>query len=428
MRRIFSGDDMIKIAEFMKKHGMDAGRVDMTEYTKSFLNAMELGLAATQDTVPMVPTYLRAGAKLPKGRKVAVIDAGGTNFRTGLASFGENGAVLERVDRHIMPGAEEPADWDEFISHVADCVKPFMEEAEDIGFCFSYPAEVTEDIDSRILSLTKQVKINGAEGRLLGAELRKALVRRGVRVGKIVVLNDTPATLLGGMSLVKSSKYEGFIGMVAGTGFNACCMLPQDRITKAGMTGGRKMLINIEAGSFDGFPRGSCDLEMDGGLPDTGRYTGEKMISGRYLGELCMYVLKRAAREGQFSDRATETILKMTEVVTPTIDKWGSGRFPKGFTSEDKVNLVYIINEIFERSARCIACCLCAVLMLTGEGREKPVCIAVDGSLFGRSKLLRPELEKFMDIYAGEILGRKYEFVTGEDMSLLGTAAAVLLN
>ena len=33
-----------------------------------------------------------------------------------------------------------------------------------------------------------------------------------------------------------------------------------------------------------------------------------------------------------------------------------------------------------------------------------------------------------MDIYAGEIMGRKYEFVTGEDMSLLGAAAAVVLN
>lgn len=419
---------MIKVAEFMKRHGMDAERVDLTEYTKAFLAAMERGLESAQDTVPMIPTYLSADAELPSGRKAAVIDAGGTNFRTALAGFGSGGAVLERVDKHSMPGAEEPADWEDFISHVADCVMPLMEETEDIGFCFSYPAEVTEDIDSRILSLTKQVQISGSEGRLLGAELRKTLAGRGVRVGKIVVLNDTPATLLGGMSMVKSSDYGGFIGMVAGTGFNACCMLPRERISKARFDAGGKMLINLEAGSFDGFPRGDFDLEMDRDLPDTGHYTGEKMISGRYLGQLCMYVLKQAAREGLFSDRATESILKMTEVSTPTIDKWGSGRFPKGFTSEDKVNLVYIINELFERSARCMACCLCAMLMLTGEGTDKPVCIAVDGSLFCKSRLLRAELEKFMDIYAGEIMGRRYEFVTGGDMSLLGAAAAVILN
>ena len=90
--------------------------------------------------------------------------------------------------------------------------------------------------------------------------------------------------------------------------------------------------------------------------------------------------------------------------------------------------MVYIINELFERSARCIACKLCGILEVTGAGVDKRACIAVDGSLFTASKLLRPELEKFMDIYAGEIMGRRYEFVTYENMSLIGSAAAVLLN
>lgn len=419
---------MIKVAEFMKRHGMDAERIDLTECTKAYLAAMEKGLQTAQDTVPMIPTYLSGEGKLPTGRRVAVIDAGGTNFRTALAVSGKGGVALECVDKHVMPGAEEPTDWDGFISHVADCLMPLMEYTEDIGFCFSYPAEVTEDIDCRVLSLTKQVSISGAEGKLLGAALRRALSVRGARAGKIVVLNDTPAALLGGMTLAKSSGYDGFMGMVAGTGFNTCCILPRDRIIKLSLPSGGKMLVNLESGSFAGFPRGDFDLEMDAGLPDTGFYTAEKMISGRYLGSLCMYILKHAVREGLFSDRASETILKMTEVTTPTIDKWGGGRFPKGFTSEDKVNLVYIINELFERSARCMTCCLCAMLELTGEGTVKPVCISVDGSLFGKSKLLRPELERLMDVYTGEIMSRKYEFVTGEDMSMLGTAAAVLLN
>mgnify|MGYP004540745731 FL=1 len=188
------------------------------------------------------------------------------------------------------------------------------------------------------------------------------------------------------------------------------------------------MLVNIESGSFDAFPRGDADLAMDEELPDTGEYIAEKMISGRYLGQVCMYTLKMAAKEGLFSERATEIIEKMTEVTTPTIDKWGSGRFPKGFNSEDRVNLVYIISEIFERSARCIASKLCGILEVTGAGRSHPVCIAVDGSLYSESKLLRPELERFMDVYAGEIMGRQYELINAENMSLIGTAAAVLLS
>ena len=138
--------------------------------------------------------------------------------------------------------------------------------------------------------------------------------------------------------------------------------------------------------------------------------------------------MKAAAREGIFSDYASAVIERMTEVTTPTIDKWGRGRFPKGFSAEDKVNLVYIINELFDRAARCAAAELCGIMLLTGQGREKPLNIAADGSLFNKSALFVPELTKHMDIFAGEIMERRYRFVTGENLTLLGTAAAALMN
>ena len=411
----------------MKDHGMDAERVDLAEYTKAFADAMHAGLAAPQKNMPMLPTYLYSSGKLQKGEKAIVIDAGGTNFRTALIGFDGKKAVIDALDKRPMPGAAEPATWEQFISCVADCVQPLLKQAKDIGFCFSYPVEITPECDGKVLGLTKQVEIEGAVGSYLGASLRAELEKRGEKVGRIVVLNDTPATLLAGKVLSKGS-YDGYIGLVAGTGCNTCCEIECGKIGKLGLTGGGKMLVNLESGSFRAFPRGDADLAMDEDLPDTGAYVAEKMISGRYLGQVCMYTLKMAAKEGLFSERATEIIEKMTEVTTPTIDKWGSARFPKGFNSEDRVNLVYIISEIFERSARCIASKLCGILEITGAGSSRPVCIAVDGSLYSESKLLRPELERFMDVYAGEIMGRRYEFVNAENMSLIGTAAAVLMS
>ncbi len=418
---------MIKVAQFMKNHGMDAERVGLSECTKAFSDAMCSGLAAPQKNMPMLPAYLYSSGKLKKGEKAVVIDAGGTNFRTALIGFDGERAVIDCLDKRPMPGAAEPASWDEFISCVADCVQPLLKQAGDIGFCFSYPVEITPECDGKVLGLTKQVEIEGAVGSYLGASLRAELGKRGEKPGRIVVLNDTPATLLAGKALAKGS-FDGYIGLVAGTGCNTCCEIECDKIEKLGLTGRGKMLVNLESGSFCSFPRGDADLAMDADLPDTGEYIAEKMISGRYLGQVCMYTLKMAAKEGLFSERATEIIGKMIEVTTPTIDKWGSGRFPKGFNSEDRVNLVYIISEIFERSARCIASMLCGILEVTGAGSSRPVCIAVDGSLYSESKLLRPELERFMDVYAGEIMDRRYEFVNGENMSLIGTAAAVLLS
>ena len=419
---------MIKAAEFMVSHGMNADRIDLDLYSKMCCEYMQRGLAEKTDIVPMIPTYLRGDAQVPKNKKVAVIDAGGTNFRTALVSFTKEGVCFENLQKHSMPGTTEPASWDEFISHTADCVEPLMAETEEIGFCFSYPAEVTKDIDSRVLSLTKQVKIEGAEGKLLGADLKKALEGRGVKVSKIVVLNDTPATLLGGSAQLNKSKYGGFIGMVAGTGVNCCCMVPDKAVSKLGLDGEKRMLINLESGSFDGFFRGDFDIEMDEALADTGHYIGEKLCSGAYLGELCLRTLKAAANEGVFSEKGRDFILGLEFMHSATADKWGTGKLPKGLCGEDGVNAVYIICELFERAARCMACVLCGILLLTGEGEGKPVCICVDGSMFNKSKLFRPALEDCMAIYAGEIMERKYEFVTGEELSLLGSAAAVLLN
>ncbi len=419
---------MIKAAEFMVRHGMNADRVELDTYSKALYEAMQSGLREKQDTVPMIPTYLRGEKQVPRDRKVAVIDAGGTNFRTALVSFTREGVQLEKLEKHDMPGSKEPAEWSEFISHTAEVLLPIVNEAEAIGFCFSYPAEVTPDKDSRVLNLTKQEELHGAEGRFLSADLIAELKKLGVPEKKIVTLNDTPATLLGGSALLKKSMYGGFIGLVAGTGVNTSCMLPDKKIEKLGLKSNEKMLVNLETGSYCGFPRGDFDIEMDNELSDAGKSTSEKMMSGRYLGPLCLRTLRAAAQEDVFSEKGRAFVEELKFLDTPAADKWGNGKLPKGIYGEDAVNLVYIINEIFDRAARCTACLLCAILMLTGEGADKPVCIAVDGSLYKKSRLFKPLLEDCMAIYADEIMGRKYEFVTADEATMLGTAAAVLLN
>jgi len=419
---------MIKAAEFMVRHGMNADRIDLDECTKTIYAEMKRGLRESVDQLPMIPTYLHGEEDVPKNRKVAVIDAGGTNFRTALVYFDDRGAQIEKLEIHDMPGLHSPADWTDFISDTARSVLPLLNEAEAIGFSFSYAAEITPEKDGRVIGITKQVDIRNAEGKLLGECLREELRRLGAEDKKVIVINDTPATLLGGSAPLEKSNYNGFIGLVVGTGANSCCMIPEKEIEKLGFTGDDKMLVNLESGYYCGFPRGDFDIEMDEKLPDKGHGTSEKMSSGRYVGEVCLYALKAAAREGVFSEKAKEFILGMEFFTTPIADKWGSGKIPKEISGEDAVNLIYIINEIFETAARVVACTLCGILMLTDAGIGKPVCIAVDGSMYKKGRLFRPMLEDCMAVYAGEIMERKYEFVTAEEATIVGTAAGVLLN
>lgn len=418
---------MLKIAEFMIEHGMNADTVQVYDSALLFCEKAKAGLATAQPELPMLPTYLKAPSSKPINGKAAVIDAGGTNLRLALVDFKKGVPTITEIKNLPMPGSESSVTWDEFIDITAKELLPFAEASDAVGFCFSYPAEPLPTLDSRVSGLTKQVNIENAVGKLPGADLAAALYDSGCRDKKIVVLNDTPAVLLGGAALKGLKGCDGYAGLIAGTGLNTCCVLPVSDIPKLSAQSG-KMLVNLESGSFSGLHRGDIDLAMDADLPDTGYYIGEKLCSGRYLGMLCMYILKAAAKEGIFSDYATEVIEKMTEVTTPTIDKWGRGRLPKGFTAEDKVNLVYIISELFDRAARCAASELCGIMLLTKQGKTLPLRIAVDGSLYTKSALFAPRITEYMEIYAGEIMERRFEFVSGDNLTVLGTAAAALSN
>ena len=176
-----------KVRVFLTSHGMEPERVDFDSTTAAFISDMELGLRGRESSIRMIPTYLTADGQLPLGEPAAVIDAGGTNFRTALVSFTEDGPVIDALSVCAMPGTDGAVAWEDFISFVADRLAPLLDRADKVGFCFSYPTEETPERDGRVLSLTKQVQLTGFEGRLICADLAAELERRGI-TGKSFVL------------------------------------------------------------------------------------------------------------------------------------------------------------------------------------------------------------------------------------------------
>ena len=189
-----------KVRVFLTSHGMEPERVDFDSTTAAFISDMELGLRGRESSIRMIPTYLTADGQLPLGEPAAVIDAGGTNFRTALVSFTEDGPVIDALSVCAMPGTDGAVAWEDFISFVADRLAPLLDRADKVGFCFSYPTEETPERDGRVLSLTKQVQLTGFEGRLICADLAAELERRGITGKSFVLLNDTPAVLLSGFT------------------------------------------------------------------------------------------------------------------------------------------------------------------------------------------------------------------------------------
>ncbi len=415
---------------FLERHGMQPERIDPIPCAEKMCESLREGLSRDGATVPMIPTWLRVDGELPHGSTAIVIDAGGTNFRCALARFTPEGCRIERVSKRKMPGIERPASWEEFISFVADAVEPLAAEADAIGFCFSYSADITPEVDGRVIRIDKEVTITGCEGKLVGASLSAELKRRGLGEKRVVVLNDTAAVLLGGSATLDKSAYEGFIGQVSGTGTNTCCVLPLSRIGKLGRAEDTRILVNLESGLYDGLPRGDFDLELDAASANPGLKALEKLTAGVYLGELMRHMTAAASREGEITAATEARILSLGHFDTATVDAWACGEGLEELceNADEAAFLTELSLALFERSARAMCVNLLAILLLTGEGKKKPVCLCAEGSLVQKGRRYRPRLEALLKEYAGGVLGRRVELRVGEETTLPGAAAAALLN
>ena len=416
---------------FLDKYGMLPELVDPSIYSDLICEDMKKGLSGEDSFMPMIPTYLINDGAVPKNDPVIVIDAGGTNFRCALLRFNDGGYELQGLKKCLMPGVNEPVTWDEFISFVADNIIPFAAFTDKIGFCFSYEAETTPEIDGRVVVIDKEVVIKGAEGKLVGKSLSEELAQRGFPGKRVIVLNDTAAVLLGGSASIDKNKYSTFIGHVSGTGTNCCCLVPLKYIRKLDSGDDRSIIVNMEAGLYGGIKKGYFDELLDQESNNPGSKIIEKQTAGVYLGELVRLMIIKAAEDGLISEQTLMNIVALGKMNSAKIDSWAYGKnLEEQFKDKDEAEFIQdICFAVIDRSARCMCSLLLGIAKCTGRGSEGdlPVCDFAEGSLVQKSLNYRPQLVKYLSKY-GEITGKRIELIIGNDSTLPGAGAAALLN
>ena len=74
--------------EFLADKGFTvAEKIDRQELISTFLSEMEKGLRGEPSSLRMIPAYVGVDGRIPEGAKAAVLDAGGTNFRSAVVSI-----------------------------------------------------------------------------------------------------------------------------------------------------------------------------------------------------------------------------------------------------------------------------------------------------------------------------------------------------
>lgn len=279
--------------------------------------------------VKMYPTHIRdqqcttlGHFAEPEEGKFLALDLGGTNFRVILVEV--DGAQFHMdnetysLSQELMhgPGVQ-------LFDYIANCLHTFVEKRNlnghrlPLGFTFSFPCQQDGLAHARLVNWTKGFKCSGVEGRDVVELLREAIERRSdLDIEVMAVVNDTTGTLIA----CAYQNRECRVGLIVGTGTNACymeqvdnvhCMHPEvngnpppatpyDDIWRPHKQ--QTTVVNTEWGAFGDngildFVRTNWDHDIDVNSINAGKQKFEKMISGLYIGELCRRVMVDMALE-----------------------------------------------------------------------------------------------------------------------------------
>ena len=426
-----------QLKDFLYRYNMHYEQIVMDEAMDAFTADMQAGINGDVKSMLMIPTYVGIDGEVPRNKPVIVLDAGGTNFRTATVCFADNGnAVISNFSKQPMPGTKGELSRDEFFNTIAGFIAPFDKLSDTVGFCFSFPTEILPNCDGRLINFNKEVKVRDMGGQVLGEGINKALEAIGCSKKHFVIINDTVATMLGGIAACPDRDFDSYIGFILGTGTNTCYVEQCSRIGRLPEVNNGTMAINMESGGFDRFLQGDIDKQFDATTANCGDHIFEKMISGAYQGSVICMTVKQAAKDGLLSAECAKRVEAVADFTMREIDEFcmepnGDNSIAKLASTKEDTDVIYgIVDASFERAARMVCINLGGILVHTGCGKDpaKPVCVSAEGTTFYKSVLFRPKLDKYVKEYLNDRLGYYCEFVKAEDATLVGSAVAGLLN
>jgi hexokinase len=425
------------INSWLKERMVSSEAYDANELLSNFLSEMEKGLNGESSSLAMIPAYVGAESAVPVGKKVAVIDAGGTNLRICLAQFDEQGEVeLSGFSKQPMPGRFEEISRADFYTVLCDALAPIADEFDSIGFCFSYPANITPDYDGLLLHWTKEIKIPEMVGKHVAAGLIEALEVRGISGKHVVVLNDTVACLLAGLAKGQTFNASSYIGFILGTGTNTAYVEQNRNIGKleVDLTEGAQV-VNVESGGFSAYARGPVDVELDEASENPGGHVFEKMLSGVYMGTISLELMKALSADlNVFSETGAKAIDEMESLYIIDIDNLAAdnGRSigvleNKAFTAEDYEIMRAVFMDVVDRAALMTAVNICAAVVKGGAGTDpaKPVCVNIDGSTYYYTYQMEEKVQAYLKPMLEE-RGLSIECIQVDDAPVVGAAIAGL--
>ncbi|MBQ6296703.1 MAG: hexokinase [Selenomonadaceae bacterium] len=403
----------------------------------SFRQDLQLGLRDVElSSMRMLKSYVG----LPSGKETGdylALDFGGTNIRVFRIRLDGDGKyeIIKRVGRPlIVPGEYDYICKDATAEQMFDFIAELIDEAIDgdrskkfyLGHTFSFPSTQDNIYNARLIIWTKEFATQGVEGEVANDLLVEALKRRGAdNVEPVAVLNDTVAVLL-------SAAYktpDTFIGSIYATGHNTCYLEPSIHDPNCFGSGG--MILNLECGNFSKLIPNRLDKEYDEGSEKPGEQRFEKMVSGRYMGEL--FGMAIAELLGDKGKKYGFTSVDMSMIMLDESDNLQRAsdiimaKVGKELDFDDVKKVRKLAETIVIRSARLAAASFVAIVwQRAGKGEIVRQHVAVDGSVYEKMPHAKENITKALSELLGEDAGQ-VDTILDNGGSGLGAAIAAAM-
>lgn len=377
--------------------------------------------------VKMLPSFVR---HLPDGHEngtFVALDLGGTNFRVLLIDISDEQIEMDsqiyRIPVECMQGTGQA-----LFDHIAKCMCDFIKRmgfAEQLircGFTFSFPCEQHSINSATLITWTKGFCATDVEGYDVVNLLNQALDRRNeIKVEIVAVVNDTVGTMM-------SCAFEDHscqIGLIAGTGSNACYMEKLSCISKMEKESREegRMCVNMEWGAFgdDGCLNEfitKYDDVVDEHSVNRGKQRFEKMIAGMYLGEIVRLILLDLCKQGVvFGEEALDVLETKGSFETQMVSQIVENQ-PRHFAAIQNIlaygelgaikkdcEVVHMVcDAVSRRAAYMCAAGVSAIARKIHDNRPDEyldITCGVDGSVYKK----HPSFAKLLQVKTNELVG-----------------------
>lgn len=370
-------------------------RLDLSalqDIAEDFYEELILAVNGQPSSLQALPSYLPTASGKEQGNFIT-IDFGGTNIRVSSVTLQGNGSWSVRAEVR-KPLRDPNREYDltttetsgtEVFDFVADLIAQVYNSfpSSQIGMTFSYPMVQHSKNEARLLRWTKELQPHDTIGERIDLMLTESIRRRGLaKLSLAAIINDTTACALAASYQPPAVK----IGSICGTGHNSCCLYPY-------FPEKPPVIINLESGNFNRLPLNGFDKRLHQHTLDPDQQHLEKMVAGKYLGEMWRLILWELIQKDQLPEPSHPLLQQPFAVSSEPLsylyaDPWGNSArqwYQQAGIDHYQPYQLLILQDIsaavIHRAIGLIAASYAGILK-SNSSSDEPAVIAVDGSVF----------------------------------------------